>query len=95
MACALGFGASAVYSICSEIRCNEKYSDKKDLALKNFKKACEKSLMKIMGKVGLCTVESYSGGEFFEPNFLDTNDSILKEIFPTYIVQLEELVLKK
>ena len=82
VACALGFGASAVYSICSEIRCNEKYSDKKDLALKNFKKACEKSLMKIMGKVGLCTVESYSGGEFFEPNFLDTNDSILKEIFP-------------
>ena len=82
VACALGFGASAVYSICSEMRCEEKYSNKKDTALKNFKKACEKSLMKIMGKVGLCTVESYSGGEFFEPNFLDTNDHILKKIFP-------------
>ncbi len=82
VACALGFGASAVYSICSEIRSHEKYSDKKDLVIKNFKKACEKSLMKIMGKVGLCTVESYSGGEFFEPNFLNTNDSVLKEFFP-------------
>ena len=38
--------------------------------------------MKTMGKVGFCTVESYSGGEFFEPNFLDTSDPILNKYFP-------------
>ena len=45
-------------------------------------KAAEKALLKTMGKVGLCTVESYIGGEFFEPNFLDTGDVILKKYFP-------------
>lgn len=82
VACALGFGASAVYSICSEIRSSDKFFNKEKQSLVNFKKACEKSLMKIMGKVGLCTVESYSGGEFFEPNFLNTKDPILKKYFP-------------
>ena len=38
--------------------------------------------MKTMGKVGLCTVESYSGGEFFEPNFLNTDDPIFRRYFP-------------
>ena len=38
--------------------------------------------MKTMGKVGLCTVESYSGGEFFEPNFLNTNDPVFRRYFP-------------
>ena len=82
VACALGFGGSAIYSICSEIRSSDRFSDREDDALNNFKNACEKSLMKIMGKMGLCTVESYSGGEFFESNFLDTKDPILKRYFP-------------
>ena len=38
--------------------------------------------MKTMGRVGLCTVESYIGGEFFEPNFLDTSDPVLRQWFP-------------
>ena len=48
-----------------------------DKAFANWAKAAEKSLMKTMGRVGLCTVESYIGGEFFEPNYLDTNDPVL------------------
>lgn len=35
-----------------------------------------------MGRVGLCTVESYIGGEFFEPNYLDTRDPVLARCFP-------------
>ena len=35
-----------------------------------------------MGKVGLCTVESFIGGEFFEPNFLETKDPYLVKWFP-------------
>ena len=37
------------------------------------------------GLNGRRIVESYSGGEFFEPNFLDTNDVILKRYFPNMI----------
>tara|TARA_E500000178_G_scaffold167158_2_gene166597 strand:- start:14168 stop:19621 length:5454 start_codon:yes stop_codon:yes gene_type:complete len=85
VACALGFGGSAVYSICSELRGQDKFSSDLEQSQKKFIKACEKSLMKIMGKVGLCTVESYSGGEFFEPNYLNTEDSILKIFFPNLI----------
>ena len=51
-------------------------------AFKRFAKAAEKSLMKTMGRVGLCTVESYIGGEFFEPNYLDTDDPVLRRYFP-------------
>ena len=38
--------------------------------------------MKTMGKFGLCTVESYIGGEFFESNYMDTEEPRLKPYFP-------------
>ena len=91
IASALGFGASAVYSISARLRAEEKFPSppapageytETDLALKRFRKAAEKSLAKTMGRVGLCTVESYIGGEFFEPNYLDTTDPVLKRFFP-------------
>ncbi|PZQ48400.1 MAG: glutamate synthase large subunit [Rhodovulum sulfidophilum] len=82
IACALGFGAAAVYPLGVQFRAEEKFGAEADKAFKRFAKASEKSLMKTMGKVGLCTVESYSGGEFFEPNFLDTNDPVLRRYFP-------------
>ncbi len=82
VACALGFGASAVYPMAFRMRAEEKFTDDPAEAYYRFAKAAEKSLMKIMGKVGLCTVESYSGGEFFEPNFLNTDDPVLKRYFP-------------
>ncbi|MEM9846400.1 MAG: glutamate synthase central domain-containing protein, partial [Bacteroidota bacterium] len=66
-ACLLGFGASAVcpvtvFSRAAELSTNEAEIYRK---LKNYQKAIEKALMKTMGKFGLCTVESYIGGEFF------------------------------
>ncbi len=82
IAVALGFGASAVYPLAVQLRAEEKHGTDADKAFKRFAKAAEKSLMKTMGKVGLCTAESYIGGEFFEPNFLDTNDRVLKRYFP-------------
>lgn len=82
IATALGFGASAVYPLCVQFRAEEKFGADADKAFTRFAKASEKSLMKTMGKVGLCTVESYIGGEFFEPNFLDTNDPVLRRYFP-------------
>ena len=91
VAVALGFGASAVYSISARLRAEEKYPSpagpaealtETDRALARFRKAAEKSLAKTMGRVGLCTVESYIGGEFFEPNYLDTQDPVLARWFP-------------
>ncbi|MEL6436600.1 MAG: glutamate synthase-related protein, partial [Pseudomonadota bacterium] len=82
IACALGFGGSAVYPLAVRLRAEELYKDKATDHYYKFQKAAEKALMKTMGKVGLCTVESYSGGEFFEPNFLDTSDPVLKKYFP-------------
>lgn len=84
----LGFGASAVYSLSVQMRAEEKFgSDETAIttAFKRFKKAAEKSLMKTMGRVGLCTVESYIGGEFFEPSYLDTNGPVLNKYFPNVI----------
>lgn len=84
IACALGFGAAAVYPLGVRMRAEELFgaNDKCIEAYGKFKKGAEKALMKTMGKVGLCTVESYSGGEFFEPNFLDTNDRVFKKYLP-------------
>ena len=82
VACALGFGAAAVYPLGVQFRAEEKFGADADKAFKKFAKAAEKALMKTMGKVGLCTVESYSGGEFFEPNFLDTGDPVFRRYFP-------------
>ena len=82
IACALGFGASAVYPLSVRMRAEQLYGEDAAKAYKRFKKAAEKSLMKTMGKVGLCTAESYSGGEFFEPNFLDTTDPVFARYFP-------------
>ncbi|HEY0188354.1 MAG TPA: glutamate synthase-related protein [Cellulomonas sp.] len=91
VATALGFGASAVYCLTARLRAEEKYpatpaparaTTTTDLAFERFRKAALKSLAKTMGRVGLCTVESYIGGEFFEPNYLDTRDPVLARCFP-------------
>ncbi|MFT3860207.1 glutamate synthase-related protein [Micropruina sp.] len=91
IASALGFGASAVYSLSARLRAEEKYPSasapageqtETDRAFARFRKAAEKALGKTMGRVGLCTVESYIGGEFFEPNYLDTTDEVLARCFP-------------
>ncbi|MFB7875732.1 glutamate synthase-related protein [Nocardia sp. NPDC056064] len=85
IAAVLGFGASAVYPLAVQMRAEEKFGDDADAAFKHFAKAAEKSLMKTMGRVGLCTVESYIGGEFFEPNYLDTADPVLHKYFPNVV----------
>ncbi|UJF25126.1 glutamate synthase-related protein [Suttonella sp. R2A3] len=79
----LGFGASAVCPATVYNRARELYgAEGTAKAMAKFKKALHKSLLKTMGKFGLCTVESYSGGAFFEPAFLDTEDPKLAPYFP-------------
>jgi len=80
----LGFGASAICPISVHNRVISHYLGLADQqkALDKFQKGAEKSLMKTMGKLGLCTVESYIGGEFFESNYLDTDEPRLSFYFP-------------
>jgi len=82
VATALGFGAAAIFAISAQTRAEELNPSTAEQAMEKFRKAINKSLMKTMGKFGLCTVESYSGGEFFESSFLDTKEPHLKQIFP-------------
>ncbi len=84
IACLLGFGASAICPLSVYFRAQEIYQngDGVEQGLTLFQKAVDKALMKTMGKFGLCTVESYIGGEFFEANFIDTEDLQLKALFP-------------
>ncbi|MEM7027846.1 MAG: glutamate synthase central domain-containing protein, partial [Pseudomonadota bacterium] len=84
IACIIGFGAAAVCPLSVYYRAQELFQEKEGIqkALNNYQKAVEKALMKTMGKFGLCTAESYIGGEFFEANFIDTEDPLLKRIFP-------------
>ena len=83
VAAVLGFGASAVYPLSVQLRAEERYGDAgADAAFDRFRKAAQKALLKTMGRVGLCTVESYIGGEFFEPAYLDTDDPVLARYFP-------------
>jgi glutamate synthase (NADPH/NADH) large chain len=79
----LGFGASAICSLSVHNRAITQYSGAdQQKALDNNQKGTEKSLMKTMGKFGLCTAESYIGGEFFESNYLDTDEPKLNPYFP-------------
>ncbi|NOQ64698.1 MAG: glutamate synthase large subunit [Methyloprofundus sp.] len=79
----LGFGASAICPLSVHNRVLSEYSEEQQqAALNNYQKAVEKSLMKTMGKFGLCTAESYIGGEFFESNYIDTDEPLLKVYFP-------------
>ncbi|MEQ1528314.1 MAG: glutamate synthase-related protein [Methylococcales bacterium] len=79
----LGFGASAICPISVHNRVISQFSaaDQQKI-LDKFQKGAEKSLMKTMGKFGLCTAESYIGGEFFESNYLDTDEPKLSPYFP-------------
>ncbi|MEQ1620347.1 MAG: glutamate synthase-related protein [Methylococcales bacterium] len=79
----LGFGASAICPLTVHNRVLSHYpADQHQKILYNYQKGAEKSLMKTMGKFGLCTVESYIGGEFFESNYLDTDEPRLRPYFP-------------
>ena len=83
MATALGFGASALAPISVHNRILSLHGvDEAAKHFATFRKAMHKSLLKTMGKFGLCTVESYIGGEIFESSYLDTEEPKLKAIFP-------------
>jgi len=71
VACLLGFGASAVnpYLAIDQVM-DLARSDMVDVdpvtAQENYRKALENGLLKIMSKMGICTLAAYRGSELFE-----------------------------
>lgn len=69
VACLLSFGADAVYpSLALESVRNQAIKKEKDAykATKNFIKAMDSGLLKIMSKLGISTVNSYKAAQTFE-----------------------------
>ena len=71
IAALIGYGASAVYPylsyhiLCDLVQSGELLSDL-DVAFKNYRKAINKGLLKILSKMGISTIASYRGSQLFE-----------------------------
>ncbi|MBW7883035.1 MAG: glutamate synthase large subunit [Caldilineaceae bacterium] len=72
-ACLIGYGANAVYPyLAYETVADIVHEGRKtgsltvDQALKNFVKAADKGLLKVMSKMGISTLDAYCGAQIFE-----------------------------
>ena len=76
LACLIGFGASAVnpYLAIEQVRA---MAERDEVAAgvveaqENYRVALEKGLLKIMSKMGICTISAYRGSELFEAIGID------------------------
>ena len=109
MAVLIGYGATAInpYLAFESIRdLNDKgmlahlqdaneddYEDAGYLHDKNYIKALNKGLMKIMSKMGISTVRSYRGAQIFE--IVGIGDELVKEFFPGTTSQIGGINLQK
>lgn len=75
IACLFGFGATAVcpylgYATARQVVANDIKGKLGDItpekAMKNYRKALEKGLLKIMSKMGISVLNSYQGAQIFE-----------------------------
>ncbi len=85
LACHIAYGASAVWPYLALERVRQLSISLKDSNLtpeeaqENYRKALDKGLLKIMSKMGICTISSYRGSELFE--VIGLNKDIVDNIF--------------
>ncbi len=84
LACLLGFGARAVcpyvaFESIAELVLSGVIAHDLETAEKNYVKAVDKGLLKIMSKMGISTVASYTGAEIFES--IGVSQDVLDEYF--------------
>jgi len=85
VACHISYGASAVwpYLALEKVRelsvHNENLNITVEQAQENYRKSLNKGLLKIMSKMGICTISSYRGSELFE--IIGLNDEIINSLF--------------
>jgi glutamate synthase (NADPH/NADH) large chain len=85
VACHISYGASAVwpYLALEKVRelsiQNETLNISVEQAQENYRKSLNKGLLKIMSKMGICTISSYRGSELFE--IIGLNSEIINNVF--------------
>ena len=85
VACHISYGASAVwpYLALEKVRelsiQNETLNISIEQAQENYRKSLNKGLLKIMSKMGICTISSYRGSELFE--IIGLNTEIINNVF--------------
>jgi glutamate synthase domain-containing protein 2/glutamate synthase domain-containing protein 1/glutamate synthase domain-containing protein 3 len=85
VACHISYGASAVwpYLALEKVRelsiQNETLNISIEQAQENYRKSLNKGLLKIMSKMGICTISSYRGSELFE--IIGLNSEIINNVF--------------
>ena len=82
----LGYGASAIcpymtFAILDDMVRKHKIQEEYNTAEKNYIKAVDKGLKKIMSKMGISTIRSYRGAKIFEA--VGLSEGLLKKYFGT------------
>lgn len=94
----IGVGATAVNAYLAEHAIDERFQKGlcKGLSLeqshKNFRKAIDEGLLKIMSKMGISVISSYRGGYNFET--LGLSRSLVAEFFPSMPARISGIGLK-
>ena len=84
----LGYGASAIcpyltFAVLDDLVKKHKIQEEYHTAEKNYIKAVDKGLKKIMSKMGISTIRSYRGAKIFES--IGLSEDLLKRYFGTEI----------
>ena len=93
--CLLGYGASAVYPYLAFESARDwmtKYEGKIDDYLANYKLGLERGILKVLSKMGISTVASYTGSQIFEIVGIDSKTT--KTYFPGTVSRIEGVSLK-
>ena len=94
----LGYGASAIcpymtFAVLDDLVKNHKIQEEYATAEKNYIKAVDKGLKKIMSKMGISTIRSYRGAKIFES--IGLSEDLLKRYFGTEISTIGGIGLKE
>ena len=84
----LGYGASAInpymtFAVLDNLVRNHKIQEEYQTAEKNYIKAVNKGLKKIMSKMGISTIRSYRGAKIFES--IGLSEGLLRKYFGTEV----------
>ena len=94
----LGYGASAIcpymtFAVLDDLVKKHKIQEEYATAEKNYIKAVDKGLKKIMSKMGISTIRSYRGAKIFES--IGLSEDLLRRYFGTGISSIGGIGLKE
>ena len=93
--CLLGYGASAVYpylAFSSAYQWMGKFDEDINHYMENYKLALERGILKVLSKIGISTVASYTGSQIFE--IIGIDEKTTKEFFPGTVTRIQGVSLK-